>query len=125
MSKIGHARIGDDGRARGGKAGDQRGDEVCFGSWYSKGWNFVLRAKDKDIAERMALACEAGCRNDKIGYDMNQRNTLRTQAKLCGWIYLVLQQIVNVIVVHLCLYVPNVQEFLFLILMVTHLPHRV
>lgn len=84
MAKIGHASIGDGNKARGGKAGDQTGKEVCFNSWYSKDWDYILRAKDKNIAERMASACEAGCRNDKIGYDMNQRNTLRAQAKLCG-----------------------------------------
>ena len=84
MSKIGHASIGEGNKARGGKAGDQTGKEVCFSSWYSKDWDYILRAKDKNIAERMALACEAGCRNDKVGYDMNQRNTLRTQAKLVG-----------------------------------------
>ena len=84
MAKIGHASIGEENKARGGKAGDQTGKEVCFSSWSSRNWDYILRAKDKNIAERMALACEAGCRNDKIGYDMNQRNTLRTQAKLCG-----------------------------------------
>ena len=84
MAKIGHASIGEGNKARGGKAGDQTGKEVCFSSWSSRSWDYILRAKDKNIAERMALACEAGCRNDKIGYDMNQRNTLRTQAKLVG-----------------------------------------
>ena len=84
MAKIGHASIGEGNKARGGKAGDQTGKEMCFSSWSSRNWDYILRAKDKNIAERMALACEAGCRNDKIGYDMNQRNTLRTQAKLVG-----------------------------------------
>jgi hypothetical protein len=37
------------------------------------------------VAEKMAKACEAGCANDKIGYDQYQRNTLRTQAKAVGW----------------------------------------
>lgn len=84
MAKIGHASIGEGNKAKGGKAGDQTGKEVCFSSWSSRNWDYILRAKDKNIAERMALACEAGCRNDKIGYDMNQRNTLKTQAKLVG-----------------------------------------
>jgi hypothetical protein len=45
----------------------------------------LLRPKDSAVAEKMAKACEAGCANDKIGYDQYQRNTLRTQAKAVGW----------------------------------------
>ena len=33
----------------------------------------------------MAKACEAGCANNKIGYDQNQRNTLNTQAAKVGY----------------------------------------
>ena len=36
-------------------------------------------------AEAMAAACEAGCANDNIGYDQNQRNTLNTQAALVNY----------------------------------------
>ena len=81
---IGHASIDENRKTKGGKAGDQTGKEVCTTSWYKKSWSYVLRAKDKDIAEKMAIACEKGCANNHIGYDQGQRNTLRTQAKLCG-----------------------------------------
>ena len=81
---IGHASIDENRKTKGGKAGDQTGKEVCTTSWYKKSWSYVLRAKNKDIAEKMAIACEKGCANNHIGYDQNQRNTLRTQAKLCG-----------------------------------------
>ena len=81
---IGHASIDENRKTKGGKAGDQTKREVCTTSWYKKSWTYVLRAKDKNIAEKMAIACEKGCANDHIGYDQNQRNTLRTQAKLCG-----------------------------------------
>lgn len=84
MARIGHASIGSGGKARGDKAGDNNGREVCFSTWNKRNWSYVLRAKDKDIAEKIAKNCELGCLNDKIGYDMNQRNTLRTQAKLVG-----------------------------------------
>ena len=84
MARIGHASIGSGGKARGDKAGDNNGREVCFSTWNKRNWSYVLRAKDKNIAEKIAQNCEAGCLNDKIGYDMNQRNSLRTQAKLCG-----------------------------------------
>lgn len=84
MAKIGHSSIDERGKASGGQAGDQNGREVCFSSWYDKKWGYVLRPKDKTVAERMATACEKGCSNDMIGYDQNQRNSLKTQAVACG-----------------------------------------
>ena len=84
MSRIGHASLDENRNTKGGKAGDQTGREVCTTSWYKKSWSYVLRAKDKDIAEKMAIACEKGCANSHLGYDQGQRNTLRTQAKLVG-----------------------------------------
>lgn len=83
--KIGHASIDEYGKARGGNAGDQTAKEVCTSNWYASGWTVLLRPKSEAIAEKMAKACEAGCANSKIGYDQNQRNTLRTQAKAAGW----------------------------------------
>lgn len=82
---IGHASIDENGRARGGIAGDQTGREVCTRQWYSKPWNFVLRCKDSKKAEKMAKACEKGCSNNNIGYDQNQRNSLNAQAKKVGY----------------------------------------
>ena len=79
--RIGHASIDEAGKISGGTAGDQNGKEVCIRNWYRGGWEFVARAKDAAIAEKIAKACEAGCANPNIGYDQNQRNTLNTQAK--------------------------------------------
>lgn len=83
--RIGHASIDENNKAKGGKAGDQTGKEVCIREWYNKPWSLILRAKDPNVAERMAIACEKACKNDKIGYDQNQRNTLRTQCNLVGF----------------------------------------
>lgn len=83
--KIGHSSIDENGNAHGGAAGDQTGREVCVRDWYAKGWSVLLRAKDPAVAEKMAVACEAGCANDNIGYDQYQRNTLRTQARSTNW----------------------------------------
>ncbi len=82
---IGHASIDENGKARGGKAGDQTRKEVCTRKWYNKGWDFVLRCKDPVKTEKMAAACEKGCANDYIGYDQNQRNTLGTEAAKVGY----------------------------------------
>lgn len=82
---IGHASCDENKKAKGGVAGDQTGKEVCIRSWYSKPWHSVIRAKDERIAERMAKCCEAICNNNLVGYDQNQRNTLRTELKKVGW----------------------------------------
>ena len=84
--KIGSARIDENGRAHGGKAGDQTGREVSTQSWYlhSKGWR-VFRAKNPSVAERIAQCMERACKNDKIGYDQYQRNTLYKEAEKVGF----------------------------------------
>lgn len=81
---VGHSSINELGKVSGGKAGDQTGRECCITSYFKKNWSYVLRAKDKDIAEKIAKYCEDGCRNDHIGYSQPHRLTLRTQAKLVG-----------------------------------------
>ena len=78
--KIGHAAGDERRKASGGVAGDQTGGEVTIGRWYSSPWDTVLRPTDPDIAEKSALACEAGCANPAIGYDQRQRNTLYEKA---------------------------------------------
>ena len=84
MARIGHSSINELGKTSGGKAGDNNGREVCFSTLSKRKWDFVLRAKDKDIAEKIAKYCEDGCRNDHIGYSQPHRMSLRTQAKLVG-----------------------------------------
>lgn len=83
--KIGHASIDENRKIKGGSAGDQSAKEVCTRSWYTTGWECVLRPKTKELAEKSAKACEQGCANSNIGYDQNQRNTLNTQAKKVGY----------------------------------------
>lgn len=84
-TKIGHASIDENGHARGGKAGDQTGREVCVRTWYNKPWIAVIRPNDKKVAEKIAKAMEQACANDNIGYDQNERTTLYAQAKAKGW----------------------------------------
>lgn len=83
--RIGHASADENGRAHGGKAGDQTGREVCTRRWYNGGWNVVLRPKSAAAAEKMARFCEQTCANDNVGYDQYQRNTLRAAAESAGW----------------------------------------
>jgi murein L,D-transpeptidase YcbB/YkuD len=80
--KIGHASLDENGKATGGKPGDQTNKEVFTRNWYKGGWHTVLRPKNRTLAEKSAAAMEAACSNDKIGYDQGGRNTLYKQANL-------------------------------------------
>lgn len=79
--RIAHSTIDENGHARGGKAGDQNGKEVCIRNYYSKTWGFLIRAKDSALAEKIAHNAEVGANNDAIGYNRDDRNSMHTEAK--------------------------------------------
>lgn len=85
--RIAQASIDENGKAHGGKAGDQNGKEVKISNWYSygkSGWDVVIRPKDRTKAHKMAEAMKAACANDNIGYDQWQRESLLTEVKKVG-----------------------------------------
>ncbi len=77
MVIIGHARCDENGHITGGKAGDQTGREVYTHTWYARtgGWR-ILRAKDPEVAEKIAWCMEAACKNNNIGYDQGDNQSL-------------------------------------------------
>ena len=73
------------GGIKGGKAGDQTGNEWNIRSWYNRPWSCVLRYPDKKVRELIAeLAIEAA-ENNKIGYDQTQRQTYWNELKKVGY----------------------------------------
>ena len=84
--KIGHARCDENGQIVGGRAGDQTGKEVCIANWYndSRGWR-LLRAKDKNVAEKIAQNMEAACANNNIGYDQSNNQSLFYAVEPCSF----------------------------------------
>ena len=67
--------------------GDQHsGLEVSTQKWYlhAKGW-YVLRAKDPEKREKIAVAMERACANNNIGYSQPTRNTLYSDVKPYGF----------------------------------------
>ena len=84
--KIGHARIDENGKAKYGSAGDQTAKEVMVSDYYvhPKGW-VLLRCKDVDKREKIAQAMEKACKNNQIGYDQNQRDSLFNNVKDKGF----------------------------------------
>lgn len=83
---IGSARGDERGKAHGGKAGDQTGQELSTQNWYlhKKGW-VVLRPKSPEAAKNIAKAMRAACANRNIGYDQYQRLTLYNACKPLGF----------------------------------------
>ena len=80
---IGSARSDENGRAHGGKAGDQKGGkEVSTQNWYDhgKGWR-VLRCIIPEMRPLIAEAMRKACANNQIGYDQYQRLTLHNDVK--------------------------------------------
>lgn len=78
------ACIDENGRATGGKAGDQTGRELCVHTLASSGsWSRILRPpRNTDKIVKQAYAAAA---NDLIGYDQSQRTTLYNQASKTGF----------------------------------------
>ena len=78
---IGSARMGENGRATGGAAGDQkqgttpdRKGEVSMQDFYmhKKGW-VILRPRSATHAAELARAMRRACDNPNLGYDQSER----------------------------------------------------
>ncbi len=69
----------------GGKAGDQTGTEWAIIPWYNRPWNCVLRHPDPNVRAKIAELATAAARNDKIGYDQEQRDTFWIQLQKANY----------------------------------------
>ena len=91
---IGQATNGEGGRISGCTAGDQTGKEVSLSGWsYRSGlsapnhWVYVFRAKDPEVAKKMAAAMKAAADNACVGYDQKtpDRYSFYDEAQKVGW----------------------------------------
>ena len=83
---IGHFVCDENGRARGGKPGDQSGKEGRFQAWYAtgsngKGWEDVFRAKEASVRKKIAKNMIELVENPHVGYNQDARLTLDREAK--------------------------------------------
>lgn len=69
----------------GGTAGDQTGGEWAIIGWYNRPWNYILRHPNAKVREKIAELAEKAAKNNKIGYDQNQRTTFWTQLKAVNY----------------------------------------
>lgn len=83
--RIAEAVHDETGKYKGGKKGDQTGDEVRVRDWYNPKADVVIRFNDLNMREKTAYCMERAALNNKIGYNQNQRNTVYTEAKKVGW----------------------------------------
>lgn len=78
---IGSARIDENGKVTGGKAGDQKQKsvpdtkgEVSMQNFYDVGkWGYVVRAILPTVADSIALSMTIACNNPNIGYNQARR----------------------------------------------------
>jgi len=76
----------ENGKYKGGKAGDQSGKEWYLRKWYNRPWACVLRWPDINVGTLIAQLGIDAALNDKIGYDQGQRYTYQEQLKKVGWL---------------------------------------
>ena len=73
------------GKAYGGAAGDQTGNEWTIRTWYNRPWSCILRYPDIKVGKLLAELGEKAAKNNKIGYDQWQRDTYWTQLQKVGY----------------------------------------
>jgi hypothetical protein len=83
---VGSARIDENGKVSGGKAGDQTGKEVSTQNWYlhSKGWR-VFRLNDSKLAIMLAKVISDLCANNHVGYNQSENTDLWNKLKALNW----------------------------------------
>ena len=82
ISNSGHD---ENGKYRGGKAGDQTGGEWTLRTWYNRPWLCILRHPDKNVRAEIAKLAIAAAENDNIGYDQGERTTFWEHLKKAAY----------------------------------------
>lgn len=72
--KISNSGSDENGKYKGGKAGDQTGREWYIRDWYNYPWNCVLRHPLAEVRACLATQAVKAAENDNIGYDQLQRD---------------------------------------------------
>lgn len=87
--KLSSARIDENGRAIGGKAGDQTGRELATQNAYiwSGGWDCCIRIKNKTKRDKYIKFIKWAVASPLVGYDQNQRLTLYNALKALDFDY--------------------------------------
>ena len=89
--RLAQASINEWGGTHGGEAGNQKrtagklDGELNVRDWYDRPWPYLIRPKNPEDGKKMAATALACVKNEKIGYDQNERQTLYKQMKANNW----------------------------------------
>lgn len=70
------ASLGENGKAKGGKPGNQNGKELKVANWYDFGQTHTIRFKSKSRGRKCAKIMKFLCKAKQIGYAQDTRFTL-------------------------------------------------
>lgn len=84
-NKFAWASIGENGKATGGKRGDQTGKEVKVADYYNFGQNKVIRFKVRKYGKAAASIAKVIAKDDSAGYNQNDRGSLYAACAELGW----------------------------------------
>lgn len=73
------------GKYKGGKAGDQTGQEWCIRSWYNRPWTHCIVFEDVKIREALCQLSIEAANNNYVGYDQDDRYTYWYALKDAGF----------------------------------------
>ena len=79
------ASIGENGKATGGKKGDQTKKEVKVAPYYNFGQTWVIRFRNTRRGKKAGKAAKLLAKNDNIGYNQNDRVSLYNECIRIGW----------------------------------------
>lgn len=79
------ASIGENGKATGGKKGDQTKKEVKVAPYYNFGQTWVIRFRNTKRGKKAGKAAKLLAQNDNIGYNQNDRVSLYNECIRIGW----------------------------------------
>lgn len=79
------ASIGENGKATGGKKGDQTGREVKVAPYYEFGQTWVIRFRNAARGKKAGKAAKLLANNDNIGYNQDDRVSLYSECERINW----------------------------------------
>ena len=79
------ASIGENGKAVGGKKGDQTGKEVKVGVYYNFGQNIVIRFRDIEKGRMLGKIAKWIAKSNIVGYNQNDRESFYKECEKRGW----------------------------------------
>ena len=79
------ASIGENGKATGGKKGDQTGREVRVGVYYDFGQDKCIRIKNPIRRKKLAKIAKFLANSNVVGYAQDTRTTLHIECKTYNW----------------------------------------